>query len=305
MIYTLTTNPAIDMNITGKKIQPSIVNRTDSAKYFPNGKGINVSLVLKHYGLDSKILGFFGGFTGKFIIDEMNAAGFETEPIWIDEPTRINIFLNDGENEYKFVNKGSFVPEKEQNALIEQISDLTDCNYLSISGSLPRGIEESYYDRIFSACEKIHADVIIDISSKKLKELLKYKPLLIKPNDEEIKDIFGAELKNESDIKATLRKIHEMGARNILLTMGSQGLYFYDGSRLYHCNAPEVKLLSSACAGDSCLAAFLSEWLTGKNLEKALKKASATGANVAESEGLGSMDKVDEYVKKLIVREVI
>lgn len=305
MIYTLTTNPAIDMNIKSRDVQPSIVNRTESVKYSPNGKGVNVSLVLKHYGINSKILGFFGGFTGKFIIDEMNTAGFETRPIWIDEPTRINIFLNDGKYEYKFVNKGSFIPKQEQDALIELISNLSDCNYLIISGSLPQGVEDSYYDEIFEACRKISADVIIDISSNKLKELLKYKPLLIKPNDEEIKDIFGITITNESDVKTTLMKLHEMGARNILLTMGAKGMYFYNGKKAYYCDAPKVKLMSSACAGDSSLAAFLSEWIPGGDLEKALKKSSATGANVAESEGLGELDKVDEYMKKLNVREVI
>lgn len=147
-----------------------------------------------------------------------------------------------------------------------------------------------------------NVQVILDISSKKLKELLKYKPLLIKPNDEEVEAIFGLSLKDEEDIKEALKYIYKLGAKNILLTLGEKGMYFYNGDKIYYCNAPKIKLLSSACAGDSALAAFLSEWLYEANIEKALKKASATGANVAESSALGTFSKVSEYIKKYMLR---
>ncbi len=150
-----------------------------------------------------------------------------------------------------------------------------------------------------------NVQVILDISSKKLKELLKYKPLLIKPNDEEVEAIFGLSLKDEEDIKEALKYIYKLGAKNILLTLGEKGMYFYNGDKIYYCNAPKIKLLSSACAGDSALAAFLSEWLYEANIEKALKKASATGANVAESSALGTFGKVSEYIKKIHVKEVV
>ncbi|MDZ7543389.1 1-phosphofructokinase, partial [Clostridium perfringens] len=148
-------------------------------------------------------------------------------------------------------------------------------------------------------------DVILDISSKKLKDLLKYNPLLIKPNDEEVKDIFGLDINNEKDALDVLKYLKNEGAQNILLTLGEKGMYFYNGEKAYYCTAPKIKLLSSACAGDSSLAAFLSEWLKGNNIEYALKKSSATGANVAESSGLGTFSKVNEYINLLEVREVI
>jgi len=304
MIYTLTTNPAIDMNIQSRKIEPSVVNRVENSKYFPNGKGINVSLVLKHYGINSKVLGFFGGFTGKFIKDEVEALKLEVKPVWINHPTRINVFINDEKDEFKLVDKGPFIPEFQQEELLDIIRNLTDCKYLVISGSLPQGIDDSYYDKIFQICKEKSIDVIIDISSTKLKELLRFNPLLIKPNDEEIKDIFGIEIKNELDVKNTFDKLHNMGAKNVLLTMGDKGLYFSDGTKILYCGVPEIKVLSSACAGDAALGAFLSEWIVGKNLELALKKASATGANVAESEGLGLLSNVEKYIKQLKVRGV-
>lgn len=104
MIYTLTTNPAIDMNICTNSIERKIVNRTHDAVYSANGKGLNVSFVLKHFGVDSKVLGFFGGFSGKYIVDETRKKGIEIFPVEVEDTTRINIFLNDGDGEFKFVN---------------------------------------------------------------------------------------------------------------------------------------------------------------------------------------------------------
>ncbi|VBB07221.1 carbohydrate kinase pfkb [Lucifera butyrica] len=305
MIYTLTTNPAIDMNIQSKEIQPSVVNRTESAQYFPNGKGINVSLVLKHYGIPSKALGFFGGFTGRYIVDELTNIGLGVEPIWLKEITRINVFVNDGINEFKFVNQGSFVPKEQQEKMLGLIKNLQNCSHLVVSGSLPPGIHGLYYDLILKACAERSIEVIMDISSPRMQGLLQYKPLLIKPNDEEIYDIFGIEINNELDARQTLYELKQLGARNVLLTLGEKGLYFFNGAKIYYCTTPKIQVLSSACAGDAALGAFLSEWLYKYDLESALKKASATGANVAESEGIGTLEKVDEYIKQIKVKEVI
>lgn len=303
MIYTLTTNPAIDMHICSKGLSPRKVNRTFGASYSPNGKGLNVSYVLKHYGVHSKIMGFFGGFSGKYIVEEVEKRGYEVKPVWVEDTTRVNVFLFDGETEYNLVNEGSYVPREKQNELLQVIEESDDMEYLCISGSLPLGIDVDYYDEIFEVCKKKGIEVILDISSKKLAELLKYKPLLIKPNDEEILGVYGIELKTEEDMIHMLKFLHAEGAQNILLTLGEKGSYFYDGKQIYYASAQDVKLLSSTCAGDSALAAFLSIWLKNRDeVESALKLSAATGANVAESSEIGTLEKVDEYRKNIQIR---
>ena len=306
MIYTLTTNPAIDMNCTADSCDAFIVNRTSNLNYSPNGKGVNVSLILNHYGVESKALGFFGGFTDKYIVDELEKKEISVGAFWIEENTRINVFLDTKDHkEFKYVNKGPLVPKKTQEELLYNLKNIDDCSYLIISGSLPQSISEEYYDEILKICNDRKINVILDISSGKLKDLLKYNPLLIKPNDEEVKGIFGFDINDEEDAIEVLKYLNEKGAENILLTLGEKGMYFYNGEKIYYCTAPKIKLLSSACAGDSALAAFLSEWLKGNEIVYALKKASATGANVAESSGLGKLNKVDEYINMLKVREVL
>lgn len=305
MIYTLTANPAIDMNVSSAKIVPKQVNRIEEAIYSPNGKGLNISFVLKHFGRDSKVLGFFGGFSGEYIVQETQKKSIEVNPIWVEEPTRINIFLNENGEEYKMVNKGSFVEKGKQMDLLEFLQNVSDMEYLSISGSLPPGINEEFYEEVLDICTKKQVKVILDISSPKLKQLLKYKPFLIKPNDEELQEIFNVHIGDEEDIKDILEMLYEKGAQNILLTMGAEGSYFYNGSDMYFASAHKVNLVSSACAGDSALGAFLSVWLLdATNIEDAMKRAAAVGANVAESNGIGDLQKVDDYIEKIQVRKV-
>lgn len=304
MIYTLTLNTAIDMNIITKGLLPNKVNRTESVKYSPNGKGVNVSIVLKHNNVPSKIMGVFGGFTGRYIADELVRMHHNILPVWVDEPTRINVFAHDGKDEFKLVSPGSYVSKDKQAEIINNIKNATDMDYLVISGSLPPGIELSFYDEILSVLKAKGVKVILDISSPKLKDLLSYNPLLIKPNDDELLEVFGLDIKKQNIVNI-MKELHNQGAQNVLLTMGDKGLYFSNRVNIYHCDTPEINLVSSACAGDSCLGAFLSEWLLGTDVKYALKKASATGANVAESEGIGLLDKVEDYIKDINVKTIL
>lgn len=305
MIYTLTANPAIDMNISSNQIQGKVVNRTFDAVYTPNGKGLNVSYCFKQFHIQSAVLGFFGGFSGRYIIEETKKRRIRADPVWIEDTTRINIFLNDGTEEYKLVNEGPFVPLEKQKELCKQMKQLSDMDTLIVSGSLPRGLNNTFYDEIMEICKKKQTAVILDISSSHLKELMQYRPCLIKPNDEEIKDIFGIVIRDEADVKDVLFYLHERGAKNILLTLGEEGAYFFNGRELFHAGTKKVKLVSSACAGDAALAGFLSIWLKQPyKIEEALKRAAAVGANVAESSGLGFMDKVEGYAKEIMVRKV-
>lgn len=305
MIYTLTTNPAIDMNICSNGFEARKVNRTFNAVYTPNGKGLNVSFTMKHFGVDSCIMGFFGGFSGKYIVEGAQKKGVMVLPVWGDDVTRINIFLNDGQTEYKMVNEGAFIDRKQQDMMLEVIANAQDMEYLSVSGSLPRGISTDFYDELLQLCAKRNIEVILDISSPKLAELLAYKPLLIKPNDEEASNIFGLKLSNEPEIISAMHELHDRGARNILLTLGERGAYFSNGERIYYASPKPVNLLSSACAGDAALGAFLSVWLyDSADIEAALKKMAATGANVAESNALGDFANVESYIKDIKIRHV-
>ena len=304
MIYTLTTNPAIDVNVTADTLTTSKVNRTRDAVYTPNGKGLNVSFTLGHFGVPSTILGFFGGFSGRYIVEGAREV-CPVLPVEVDGITRINMFVTTPEGEYKFPNAGAPVDEAAQQQMIDLIGGLDDLECLVVSGSLPPGIDDSFYDLLFDACEKRGAGLVLDISSPALARLVGRGPLLIKPNDEEVAAIFGVDVSSEADIVSALHLIYERGAQNILLTLGGDGAYFHDGEGIWRASAAPVEVYSSACAGDATLAAFLSVWLGDRGaVEQALLRAMATGGNVATQAGLGDFACVEELEGQIVLERL-
>lgn len=304
MIYTLTTNPAVDMNVNAGTLTTKRVNRTTDAVYTPNGKGLNVSFTLGHYGVESRILGFFGGFSGEYVVREAQRR-CPVRPIYIDGITRVNVFVTTPEGEYKFPNAGASVCREKQLELLDVLRATDDLEYLVVSGSLSPQMEPSYYDELIDVCQEKGAEFVLDISHPHLADLVERRPLLIKPNDEEVAEIFGVDVADERDILAALAHIHTRGAQNVLLTLGGEGAYFSNGEHVWHANAAKVEVLSTACAGDATLASFLSVWLENRDaVEDALVRAMATGGNVAMCAGLGDFARVDEIARSIEVTRI-
>lgn len=305
MIYTLTTNPAIDMNITSDELSHDHINRTRDAVYTPNGKGLNVSFTLKHYGVDSTILGFFGGFSGAYIVREASRI-CPVKPVQIDGITRVNVFLSTPEGEYSMPNAGAPVPRAKQEELLDMLRGLDDLTCLIVSGSLSPAMEPSFYDEVIDIVRAHGAEFVLDISHPHLRNLITKRPLLIKPNDDELAAIFGERIASESDAVSALCRLHEQGAQNILLTLGGDGAYFSNGEHVWHATAARKDtILSTACAGDATLASFLSLWLYDRAaVEPALVRAMATGANVTMCAGLGDFARVDALAQTVSTRMV-
>lgn len=329
MIYTLTPNPAIDMNVSCKSVVPNEVCRTTDAVYSPNGKGLNVSFTLEHFGVSSPIMGFFGGFSGQYIIDEAKQRVCRVLPVMIDGITRINPFISTPDCEYKFPNEGVAVGRGRIDELMHLLSAQDDIDMLVVSGSLPKDMPETFYDELFScartwicahnnrgasqrentSCADIHPfELVIDTSSSYLKNLGSAHPLLIKPNDDELREIFGLEVSSQEELMHTFHVLKDEGFQTALITLGKHGAYYLDMGEdgIWHASAPEIVMYSSACAGDACLGGFLAHRY-GKNLsvETSLRYAMACGANAAESAGLGDFSRVDKLKEEVIVTRIL
>ena len=309
LIYTLTPNPAIDYNISCDGLQSNTVTRTRDAVYTPNGKGLNVSFTLNHYGVDTAILGFFAGFSGRYIVEGARELGVDVHPVWTEGITRVNVFLNAGpDTEYNMVNSGAAITDADERAMFELIDGLEDLDCLAISGSLPPNASEGFLRGAIERVRARGAQFVLDISSPQLADLLGLEPLLIKPNDDELRDIFGIDVHagDEESVAAAMAELHARGAQNVLLTLGGSGAYFSNGEHIWFASRTfEVEVRSTVCAGDSSLAAFLSIWFSERDrVEDALRRSMATGANVVECAGLGDFAHVEEYEKGIEVRLV-
>lgn len=306
-VYTCTMNLAIDLFIQTKRMDAGIVNRTETDDILANGKGVNVSLIMKQLSQDSTALGFSAGFTGQYIADTLKSAGIKPDFITVDGLTRINVFTHVEETgeEFKLVNQGPEVSEPAQEKLLKQISSLNAGDYLVVSGSLPKGISPEIFLTISTICQEKKVKLVLDISDPILLDCLAYSPSLIKPNDEELATWFRKETVGEEELLLFAKELVSRGAKNVLLSLGDKGAVFVgEQQEIYRCNAPKGDVVNTACAGDTLLGTFLAKRLAGESVELALPYAVAAGSSTAFRSGLTDFSDVDKLVKQITIQKV-
>ena len=304
-IYTCTLNLAIDLFIETDTMEPFTVNRTKDDDIQANGKGVNVSLILKMLGVDTTALGFRAGFTGNYIEDYLQEKEISTDFIEVPGMTRINVFtqVNQTKEEYKLVNQGPEIPQEKVEVFLDQIRNLQAEDYLCISGSLPRGIESTILVDISRICQERDVHLIIDSSYKEIMDCLPYHPFLLKPNEEELASWFGEIIDSEEAYLFYGQQLIKAGAQNVLLSLGSGGAIFFSQTKIIRGNSPIGKVVNTACAGDTLLGTFLAGYLTEQPLEETLRKSLAAGSSTAFRKGLTDFSDVKELSKQIEIKE--
>lgn len=304
-IYTCTLNLAIDLFIETDTMEPFTVNRTKDDDIQANGKGVNVSLILKMLGVDTTALGFRAGFTGNYIEDYLQEKEISTDFIEVPGMTRINVFtqVNQTKEEYKLVNQGPEIPPEKVEAFLNQIRSLQSEDYLCISGSLPRGMEPNILVDISQICQERGVHLIIDSSYKEVMDCLPYGPFLLKPNEEELASWFDERIDSEEAYLFYGQQLLEAGAQNVLLSLGNGGAIFFSRDRIIRGNSPKGKVVNTACAGDTLLGTFLAGYLTKLPLKETLRKSLAAGSSTAFRKGLTDFSDVNELSKQIEINE--
>ncbi|GGA49136.1 1-phosphofructokinase [Paenibacillus physcomitrellae] len=293
MIYTVTLNPSIDFIVEVEDFKLSGLNRMTRDLKLPGGKGINVSRVLNRLGTENTAVGFIGGFTGRYVEDCLKAESIRTGFVQVQEDTRINIKLKHGE-ETEINGLGPAIREEEALQLLRQLDALNEGDVLVLSGSVPPSLGEDFYDRLIGACQRKGAEFVIDTTGEALRNALKHKPLLIKPNHHELAELFGVTLEDKSEVAAYGRKLLELGARHVLVSMAGDGALLLTDTETYEANVPAGRVRNSVGAGDSMIAGFISAWTEGKGLLEAFRTGVAAGSATAFSDDLATGDYIRE-----------
>ena len=246
MIYTVTFNPSLDYIVTVEDFKLGRVNRTSTELIYPGGKGINVSIVLKNLGFDNIALGFEAGFTGKEIIRLINEAGVSHDFIHVDSGiSRINVKVRSS-SESEINGQGPLIDNSHINELYKKLDQLKKGDILVLAGSIPTVMPSSMYMDIMKYLAERDVKVIVDATKDLLVNVLEYKPFLIKPNNHELGEIFGVELTTRDEVVCYAKKLKEMGACNVLVSMAGEGavLVAEDGS-VIKSKAPKGKVKNS------------------------------------------------------------
>lgn len=299
MIYTVTFNPSIDYIVSVDNLELGKVNRTTKELMFPGGKGINVSMVLKNLGFENTALGFLAGFTGDSIEAMLKEKGVMTDFIRVEEGiSRINVKIRSNE-ESEINGMGPAISEENIKELYRKLDKLKDGDVLCLAGSIPSVMPETMYSNIMKYLADKDVKIVVDATKDLLVNVLKYKPFMIKPNNHELGEIYGVELKTREEVVPYAKKMQEEGARNVLISMAGEGavLVSEDGQVIMS-EAPKGKVVNSVGAGDSMVAGFVSGYLESEDYEYALQKGLCTGSASAFSEKLATMDEVIELGKR-------
>lgn len=291
MIYTVTFNPSLDYIVRVNDFRLGTVNRTEYEEVLEGGKGINVSIVLKNLGYESTALGFVAGFTGRQIEKSIAERGCRTDFIHIGSGmSRINVKLKSSE-ETEINGQGPDIKDEHIEALFRQLDSLNSKDILVLAGSIPNTLPEDMYEHIMKRLEGKNIRVIVDATKDLLKRVLQYHPFLIKPNNHELGELFGRELTSIEEIVECGKKLLQMGARNVLVSMAGDGAVFLgENGEVFQCKAPQGKVVNSVGAGDSMVAGFVAGYLDKGTYEYAFKMGVATGSASAFSSQLATRE---------------
>ena len=300
MIYTVTFNPSLDYVVQVEHFQGDAVNRTSEEHVYPGGKGNNVAVIASNLGMKSRALGFKAGFTGAAMEQMLQEFGCDTDFIALEEGvTRINVKVK-SDDEFEINGQGPRIPDEKIRQLYEKLDALESGDVLVLSGSIPNTLPDDMYERIMERLAGTGVRISLDATKDLLMNVLKYHPFLIKPNNHELGEMFGVTQESDDEIAEYARKLQEMGARNVLVSMAGDGaiLVTEDGSVLKQL-PPAGEVVNSVGAGDSMVAGFLAGYLKTGSYEEALKLGTAAGSATAFTSWLADAGTVGELYKKL------
>lgn len=294
MVYTVTLNPALDYVMKLKNLRTDDINRTDSEEIYYGGKGINVSVILTQLDIPNTALGFLGGFTGKKLEKMLKADGISCDFNYLKSgDTRINVKIK-ADKEIDLNACGPEITQEDMQSFLKKLDGIRDGDYLILAGSIPKTLPDDIYEQMLERVSDRKVNCVVDATGDLLKNVLKYKPFLIKPNHHELGDLFSVEIKSDEDIVKYSKKLQEMGAKNVLVSMAKDGAMLTDeNGNVHKIGNAKGKLVNSVGCGDSMVAGFTAGYIKTADYSYALRLGSACGNATAFSEKLATREEIE------------
>ena len=302
MIYSVTLNPSIDFIVRVKDFQLGETNRAYEDNFFAGGKGIMVSKLLKNVKTDCVNLGFLGGFTGAFIEQNLKKLNILSDFVTVNENTRVNVKLKT-ETETEINCQGPKISDSEKEEFLDKIRKIKSDDFVILSGSVPSNLGNDFYITIIEILNKNRVKFTLDSSGETFSKSLKYKPFLIKPNKDELKEYARIEFKNNQEIVNYVRENLVDKAEHVIISLGGEGALYIDKNFSLFAYPLRVKenVVNTVGAGDSVVAGFVNYMLKHNDVERAFRFAVACGTATSFSEDIGELNFIEEIYNKLVI----
>lgn len=311
MILTITANPSVDISYNIDNLKIDDVNRVELVNKDAGGKGIHVSYVLDELGENVINSGFVGGKLGEFIEKRLDERKISHDFIKLDDETRNCIAIIHNNNQTEILEKGPKIGLEKEKEFLDHLKKLSkNIEIINISGSLPKGLDASFYQKIIKFAKENKIFVSLDTSGNTLKEIVKgeIKPDLIKPNETEIKDIIEKEFpENEEEIRKIFDKSPLKDIPYVIVSQGKDGALFKIKNKMYKAKVPKVKAINPVGSGDSTLAGALSAIFNKEDDEDFIKKSMTCGLLNVLNEEIAhiNINDFDKYKEKIEIKELI
>ncbi len=301
MIYTVTFNPALDYILHLDALEKGSINRSNSEEIINGGKGINVSTVLKNLGVENIALGFCAGFTGEAIEKGINADGVRTDFVHLKSGfSRINVKIR-AQEETDINGQGPEIGAEALDELYKKLDALSEGDVLVLAGSIPKTLPKDIYEVILGRLCGRGIKFVVDATGELMMNVLKYKPFLIKPNNDELGELFGRKIESDEEIAEYAAKLQEMGARNVLVSRGGKGaMLVTESGEVHKRGVPSCGTVKNTVgAGDSMVAGFLYGYLKTGDYSYALKTGTAAGSATAYTIGIATKEEIEHVLNEL------
>lgn len=304
MIYTVTLNPSIDYIVHVDDFQVDQLNRMTKDLKLPGGKGLNVSRILKRLEVPSTAVGFLGGFTGDFINGWLKTEQIKAEFTPIQEDTRINIKLK-STTETEINGLGPTIQPDEIEGLKKVLSAVNHKDIVVFSGSKPANLPEGFYNELIALVTQKGAEFIIDTTGKDLLKALEQKPLLVKPNNHELAELYQTTFNSIEDILPYGKKLLEDGAQHVIISMAGDGALLFTQNGVYQSNVLKRPVKNSVGAGDSMIAGFIGNYAQAKDPVTAFQWGVACGSATAFSDDLAARELIDTLLPEVVITKIV
>ena len=295
MITTITLNVAVDKAYVIGKLTDHTVMRVNRCTNTAGGKGLNVAKVVHLCGEDVQATGFVGGFNGAYVEDMLKKQNIPSRFVHVQGETRscINVLDEDG-GSTEFLEPGEPIRPEEVQEFLDQFDDIiADSSVVTISGSVPKGVDVTMYAKLIEKIKAKGKKVILDTSGALLKESIKACPTMVKPNTDEIEDLLGIKVNNHKDLVEGAKKLHEMGIPVVVVSLGGDGALVVSDEGIFRGQPPKIEVVNTVGCGDSMTAAFAVAFARGLSVQEALRYAIAVSAANAMTMETGSFREED------------
>ncbi len=296
MILTVTLNPTVDKSYYIDKLLPGEVIRVKEKKQTAGGKGINVAKIAKLLGNNVVATGYLGGRNGEYVNAFLVKAGITSDFIILNTETRTCVNVNDLELNQQTVllEPGSYVSNDKLEEFVSRYKKLLDsCKAVVLGGSLPEGIDNTFYPRLILIAKEAGKIVALDTSGETLRAGINANPTIIKPNRDEISAYLGRKVETIEETITAAKEIHANGTDIVIVSLGKDGAVFVMKNKVFRGTTPDIKIVNTVGCGDSLVAGFITGLINSYDIIDTIKLAMAVSTANALSREIGYFDQKD------------